>query len=185
MADTDNPTKPADADATDEDKSTPPWGDDFDAAKAWTLIQNLRSDKETLKTERDEAQTKLQASKDAEDRAVKAERELWTERALRKHPEAEDLAEFLTGDTEEEILTKAAKLAGVRKPADDGDKGDKPDADKDKGDADKDKGGSSPDKGDGLPAKPTPNLTPGHGGEESKPFDAEAIAKAARAAGTY
>jgi len=27
---------------------TPPWGDDFDADKAWTLIQNLRADKEKL-----------------------------------------------------------------------------------------------------------------------------------------
>lgn len=27
---------------------TPPWGDDFDPEKAWSLIQNLRSDKEKL-----------------------------------------------------------------------------------------------------------------------------------------
>lgn len=26
----------------------PPWGDDFDAEKAWNLVKGLRSDKETL-----------------------------------------------------------------------------------------------------------------------------------------
>lgn len=31
-----------------EPKQAPPWGDDFNAEKAWGLIQNLRSDKEKL-----------------------------------------------------------------------------------------------------------------------------------------
>lgn len=41
---------------------TPPWGDDFNADKAWNLIQNLRSDKEKLSAREiltPEAKTKL------------------------------------------------------------------------------------------------------------------------------
>jgi hypothetical protein len=37
------PTEPAAA-----APEAPPWGEDFDAEKAWKLVQNLRSDKETL-----------------------------------------------------------------------------------------------------------------------------------------
>lgn len=47
------------------DESKPPWGDEeanFDAARAWTLIQNLRTEKATLKTQLDTAV----ADKDAE-----------------------------------------------------------------------------------------------------------------------
>lgn len=38
-------TEPA---AAAPETETPPWGDDFDPEKAWSLIQNLRSDKEKL-----------------------------------------------------------------------------------------------------------------------------------------
>lgn len=41
------PTAPAEPVAT-APTDTPPWGDDFDPAKAWSLVQNLRSDKERL-----------------------------------------------------------------------------------------------------------------------------------------
>ena len=34
--------------ATAPEAATPPWGDDFDAEKAWKLVQNLRADKENL-----------------------------------------------------------------------------------------------------------------------------------------
>ena len=35
-----------------EQNQTPPWGDDanFDASKAWSLIQNLRAEVDGLKT---------------------------------------------------------------------------------------------------------------------------------------
>jgi hypothetical protein len=42
-ADAPKPTEPAAA-----APEAPPWGEDFDAEKAWKLVQNLRSDKEAL-----------------------------------------------------------------------------------------------------------------------------------------
>lgn len=173
------------------DTSTPPWGDDFDAERAWTLVQNLRADKDKLQGEKDTLTTELaterQAREDAEKvakdadpegklsaaekRAADAERSLWTERALRKHSIAEELVEFLSGDTEEAILAKAEKLSKVGKPD-----GEKPKADEEKPDesAEKPEGG--------LPPRPTPDLTPGHGGDAPAAFDPEAIASAARKA---
>ncbi|WIC90155.1 scaffolding protein [Arthrobacter phage VroomVroom] len=191
-------TEPTDKTA-DDGKSTPPWGDDFNAERAWSLITNLREEKATLKSERDafkverdENARKLQESatgdkdadekiKDAIERAAKAEKELYVERALRKFPDIADYAEFLSGDDEEAILAKAEKLASIGKPKDadadkDADVSRETDADKD-ADADTD-GHENP--GAGLPGKPTPSLSPGHGGDETPAFDPVAIAKAAR-----
>jgi len=174
--------------------STPPWGDDFNAETAWTLVQNLRGDKDKLQTEKDDLTSKLtterQARTDAEakltdadpegkltaaeTRAKVAETSLWTERALRKHPDLdEDLVDFLTGDTEEEILGKAERLAKRGKPD-----GDKP-ADKTEDKPDGDKPADKPD-GDGLPGTPKPDLTPGHGGDPKPAFDPDQIVSAAR-----
>lgn len=36
---------------------TPPWGEDFNAEKAWNLVQNLRGDKESLQTKLATAQS--------------------------------------------------------------------------------------------------------------------------------
>lgn len=174
-------------DSTDK-PTTPPWGDDFDAERAWTLIQNLRGDVETVKTERDEARQERDDAKAAdpeaadkltaaETRAKTAETSLWTERALRKHSIDEDLVDFLTGDTEEEILAKAERLAGRSKPADSADNGDKGGADKG-GKPDADADASAGDQG--LPGTPKPSLTPGHGGDTPAPFDPDAIAAKAR-----
>lgn len=181
-----------------EGKQTPPWGDDFDAERAWRLVQNLRTeladvktDRDAIKTERDAAVTERDDLKKgagsesdkvaaAEKRAADAERALHVERAIRKHPDLADFADLLTGDSEEEVLAKADRLAAIGK------KGGDPAAD-DKGDAkgDDPKPGAESGEGDGLPGKPTPDLKPGHGGEPKAPFDAEAIAKAARAAAKY
>ncbi|QXO14540.1 scaffolding protein [Arthrobacter phage Kaylissa] len=178
MADTEN-QNPAPADKQEGDKA--PWGDDFDAERAWKLVQNLRTEVATLKTENGTMKTKLQASEDegktelqklqerlaaAEQTAKEKERELSLAKVLRKHPELEEFADLLTGDTEEELAAKAERLAAIgkgKKDEDDADKGDdqKPDAPE-------------------LPGKPQPNLTPGHGGEDSTPFDPTAIALAAR-----
>ena len=66
-----------------EQNQTPPWGDDanFDASKAWSLIQNLRAEVDGLKTaktalaaERDDALAKAQDEADALAR-VRAESE--------------------------------------------------------------------------------------------------------------
>lgn len=167
--------------------TTPPWGDDFDAERAWTLVQNLRGDLDKLKTERDDARQERDDAKAASDstesaekltaaeaRAKAAETSLWTERALRKHSIDEDLVDFLTGDTEEDILAKAERLAGRSKPAEE-----KPSTDGDPKDGDK-PADDKPAGDQGLPGTPKPSLTPGHGGDTSAPFDPDAIAAKAR-----
>lgn len=177
MPETDTPTPPANT-------STPPWGDDFDADRAWTLLQNVRADlakaKDDLTVERQarsQAEADLAASDpkgkvaDAEARVKEAERALFVERALRKHPDLdESLVEFLSGETEDEILSKAERLAGIGKP-----KEEKP-AGKPEGDPEKpETGGETPPADEGLPGKPSPQLTPGHGGTPPTPFDPDAI----------
>ena len=174
---------------TDQPTDTKPWGDDFDEAKAWTLIQNLRADKtrltDSLTTERQAREVADTAAKSsdtdgkiaaaAEKRATTAERSLYVERALRKHAIDEDLVDFLTGDTEEEILARAERLAKVSSPKPEGGKpaGDKPDGEAgDKPDADKPE--------EGLPGRPQPGLTPGHGGTPPEPFDADAVVTSIR-----
>jgi len=168
---------------TDQPTDTKPWGDDFDETKAWTLIQNLRADKtrltESLATERQARETAEEAAKSsdtdgkiaaAEKRATDAERSLYVERALRKHSIDEDLVDFLTGDTEEEILARAERLAKVSTPKADGEK---PAADKPDGEE-----GDKP--APELPERPTPGLTPGHGGTPPEPFDADAVVTSIR-----
>lgn len=185
------------ADATSTDTtSTPPWGDDFDAAKAWTLIQNLRTEKATLQSDRDEWKGKAQAAESstgdqdgkiraAEERATTAEKALWVERALRKHKDADldDYVDFLEGATEEEVLAKADRLASIggKKEADDKKAADEAEGDKPKAD---DKGDKDAED-DGLPGRPSPSLKPGHGGDAPAPFDPAAIAKQARERGAY
>lgn len=154
-----------------------PWGDDFDEEKAWALIQNLRGDKAALKGRVDELEKAEQARADSEkteaqkaaDEAEKARkeladarRELFVARAIAKHPGAADFEDFLTGDTEEEILAKAERLSKVT-PA---------------GSAEKEK---EAEKAADLPAKPKPNLTPGHGGGDSTALDLDALVSNARA----
>lgn len=179
MADTENQT-PAATDAKPEG-SAAPWGDDFDAEKAWRLVQNLRTERDGLKTERDALKgerdaltterdglkTELQTKTEEAERLSKdSARELALQKVLRKFPDLEDFADLLTGDTEEELVSKAERLAKIGKPAEPAD-GEQTD------------GEQTPETPE-LPGKPTPNLTPGHGGEDVTPFDPTAIAKAAR-----
>jgi hypothetical protein len=177
--------------------AAPPWGDDFDAERAWNLVQNLRTEKEGLKGELATAKQKIQEIEagesdglkelrqkveDAEARAKKAEHELTLSKVLKDFPALEGFEDLLTGDDEAAIRSKAERLAAIggkkgdEDPApDDGEKdGEKPPA------ADGDKTGQ---EGSGLPGKPAEalSLSPGHGGEEKVPFDPAAIALAARA----
>lgn len=104
-----------------------PWGDDkdFDAEKAWKLIQNVRGDADKLKKERDafatqvkehEDKTKTEAQK-LEERASNAESGLSTAQretarlriALKKNL-TETQAKRLVGDTEEELEADADEL---------------------------------------------------------------------------
>ncbi|AYN57726.1 scaffolding protein [Arthrobacter phage DrManhattan] len=176
MADTENQNTAQ----TDAEKA--PWGDDFDAERAWKLVQNLRAERDGLKTERDSLKgerdalvterdglkTELQTkTEELEKTSKETARELALQKVLRKHPELEDFADLLTGDTEEELTSKAERLASLGKPKEPADNG---------APADEQKPADAPE----IPGKPTPSLTPGHGGEENAPFDPVAIAKAAR-----
>lgn len=111
---------------------TPPWGSeaDFDPAKAWNLIQNLRGDVEKAKArgaEADDLQAKIREYEDAKlsdqeraDRDLEDQRtaaaNLASENALLKaviaHPEltADDI-ELLHGIPSEAVEERAAKLA--------------------------------------------------------------------------
>lgn len=102
-----------------------PWGDDdFDADKAWALIQNLRGDKSDLSTKYDELSAKWQAAEDAklseQERIAKeleqAKVELAEQRrknALTQYDLPESALVFLTAETAEEIDKQASALAGL------------------------------------------------------------------------
>lgn len=181
-----NPTTEAPQDGT------PPWGEDFDPARAWKLIQNLRLEKEALKTERDRLRDDARGESDiakrlaeAEKRAKTAEHALIMERVYRAHPEldSDDLRDFLTGDTEEEIMRKAetlARLSGKQQEAAGADE--KPSEDETPTDGEKpaEHGEEAPQEPAPV-TKPEPNLRPGHGGKESPKFDPAAIARNSRA----
>jgi seryl-tRNA synthetase len=177
MANTEAQTNEADKGTKPEGSN--PWGDDFDAEKAWKLVQNLRGEvadlkaaKSTVEQERDalkkakddaadEGKTELQKLQDRLEQIEKdskaKDRDLALQKVLRKHPELEEYADLLTGDNEEELAAKAERLAKIGKKAE-GEGGDNVE----------------------LPGKPKPNLTPGHSAEISEDFDPVAIAKAAR-----
>lgn len=179
MADTEAQKNDAqNAEGTKPDATANPWGDDFDAEKAWRLVTNLREELKAVKGERDTLKTQKQADEsegqseiqklqtrlaELEKNSKDKDRALAIEKVLRKHPELEDIADLLTGDTEDELMAKADRLAKLGKKDDAGDGEQKPDA-------------STTE----LPGMPKPNLVPGHGGEDKEPFDPVAIAKAAR-----
>lgn len=49
--------------------AAPPWGDDFDPAKAWSLVQNLRGDKDAQKARIDALQAQIDEAKPLLDQA--------------------------------------------------------------------------------------------------------------------
>lgn len=127
-----DPAAPAPAPAAE----TPPWGADFDADKAWKLIQNLRSDKEKLSAREvltDEQKTRLaeydktvEASKTELQKAQEAAGKVPTLEAdnLRLQVALEkgltgDRAELiarLQGSTKEELAADADKLLALLAP---------------------------------------------------------------------
>lgn len=113
---------------------TPPWGADFDAEKAWNLVENLRKDKEKLasrpvltdeqKQQLGEYQSLVEASKSEQQRkdeaVAKAQQEAVTARAeaIRYKAAATygisaDHFDLLGTGTEEEISARAEKVAGL------------------------------------------------------------------------
>src|SRR5690348_4713958 len=78
VAEAPKPTEPAAAAPEAPEGSKPPWGDDFDAEKAWTLITNLRAEKKAPRLS-DEDKAKLaeydkilESQKTAEQKAQEA-----------------------------------------------------------------------------------------------------------------
>lgn len=118
------------------ENNAPPWGsnEDFNPEKAWTLIQNLRSENADLKTARETAVNELKAEHAAQleelqatvqltdDTAKQYEADLAKERFGRTFDrlaiEREiplNIASTVSAETEEEAITKLDALAEWRK----------------------------------------------------------------------
>src|SRR5690606_11601553 len=115
-----------DSAATSPTGKAPKWDGDFDPERAARLVENLRGDNESLKAKLAELSAKLGEKEEAEksefeklqSRAQKAEEELQRLRtealvakAAVKFGIPDELAEFITGSTEEEIFERAERLA--------------------------------------------------------------------------
>lgn len=118
------PTTPTQTEVVTPAAETPPWGDDFDAERAWTLVQNLRGDKAKTQVERDELAAQIKAVEDAklsdQDRVAKeletAKAELAESRrkvALTQYDLPDSALVFLTAESAEEIDKQASALAGL------------------------------------------------------------------------
>lgn len=125
---------PPDGAQTDSGQK-PPWerdGEEFDAEKAWKLIENLRADNAKLKTSNESSNARLREIEDVKlteqeklQRDLKEAREqladvnrakAWAE-ARAKYPQlTEQDLDLIGAATPEEITDKAAKLA-ARIPA--------------------------------------------------------------------
>lgn len=87
------PTAPEPAAAAPAPEA-PPWGEDFDAEKAWKLVQNLRSDKETL-SKREALTPDQKAKLDAYDKVLESQKTA-EQKAQEAAAAAEKRAEALT-----------------------------------------------------------------------------------------
>lgn len=120
------PAQPVQTEVIKPEEPKKPWGDDadFDPAKAWTLIENLRGDKAKTQQERDELAARVQAAEDAklseQERIAKeleqAKTELAEQRrknALTQYDLPDSALVFLTAESAEEIDKQASALAGL------------------------------------------------------------------------
>lgn len=173
-------TKPADEVQEAEDGA--PFEGEFDPQRARDLIDKLRStvkglrselrevtaERDTLRqaeqeradAEKSEVERATEAAEKAQAELANARRELWLTKAIAKHGLDEDARDFLTGESEEEVLTRAERLAALR-------------------------GSSASDAPKVTPAvRPTPALVPGHSAEPGGPtqFDPAAVASEVRSA---
>jgi hypothetical protein len=173
MTDTDKTATTPDAPAAAPAEAKPPWGEDFDPERAWSTITAQREAEKQLRAELAKFQ---KAQKEAED-ASKSDterlaeqvasreselgatrRELWSLRAIAKHNIPADLAEFLTGDSEEAVMERAKRLAEKIKST----------------------APAAPS------SRPTPRLAPGDNADDaSAGFDAAAVVEAARKSFTF
>ncbi len=138
---------------------------DEQAAKVAAIAERvaLAAERDTLRADLTAATEKIT---EAEKAAADSARALLVDRALREHGLDADLAEFLTGADEDAVMAQAARLAGVKpKPTEE-----EPPAE----------GENDGEKPPAPTSRPTPALTPGHGGEPPVVPDFDAIADAAR-----
>ena len=124
----------SEAQAAPEQKEAPPWGEDFDAEKAWKLVQNLRADKEKLasrpaltaeqqqqldeynrlvEASKSEAQRQQEAIEAAKREAETARAEAIRYKAAAAHGIGADHFDLLGSGTEEEISARAEKIAAL------------------------------------------------------------------------
>jgi hypothetical protein len=149
---------------------TPPWGDDFNADRAWSLIKGLRGDKEKLTGKVSEFEKAAQQRADAEkseiqravERAERAEKAIADREAaekrtavLSKHGLSAADAAFLAGVSDDDLDARAEALAarlGVAAQA-------------------------KHDAAEAIPGKPVPKLTAGHESSDAPDaFDPYALA---------
>ncbi|MGN6128683.1 MAG: hypothetical protein ACTHON_19170 [Humibacter sp.] len=145
------------------DASTPPWGDDFDPARAWATITRQREAEQGLKARIAELETAAEglvpkAELDAAlTRADAAETTLKTSKraaALAKADLPEELHAFVTAEDDHGMAEQIAKLTAAIKPGT----------------------ATAASTSTPAPARPAAELTPGHGGDEAPTFNADALA---------
>ncbi len=85
-----NPAAATGTPATATSSSTPPWGDDFDPARAWRTIQNLRKVEEEYDKLRRQVEEAEAVQRKAEEDAL-AEQEQFKELAEKRSAELEEL----------------------------------------------------------------------------------------------
>ena len=102
----DDAIQTTDADVKEEPKPTPPWGsdEDFNPDKAWTLIQNLRSEAATMKAASKELREKVDALTSDLKAAVTGRDEALAASAQA----AELLARETAGRTKDRLLTASS-----------------------------------------------------------------------------
>jgi hypothetical protein len=153
-------------------KPTPPWGDDFDPARAWSAIQAGRETERALKARIADFEKAEQEKADADksdldkataraDRAEAALKAAQRDALIAKAGIPDELAEFITAEDADGIAAQLAKIKAAIGNADSGDDGAGEDG-----------------KHDG---RPKPALTPGHGGDDPKPFNVDDVYAAVRA----
>lgn len=156
--------------------STPPWGDDFDAARAWATITRQRQSEQTLRERIAELETAaeglvpradLDAAIARADAAETTAKTTKREAALAQAELPTELHAFVTAEDDNGMADQIAKLSAAitgsgtaAMPA--------PVADRTQ---------------TTIPKRPEAELTPGHGGDDSRAFDVDALASSVHGIG--
>ncbi|AWY04842.1 scaffolding protein [Microbacterium phage Floof] len=173
MSDAQNPAAPASVEAPAEPSKetpaaeTPPWGDDFDPARAWETIQRQRASETDLKTKLSAYEKAEQEKADAELTELEKLRKDFAALAAEKTALARTtqlnelgldkaLHGFITGETPEDIAKQVTALKAALGTPD-------PAAD------------PAP-----VTTRPQPKLTPGQGGDDKSTPDLDALVASLR-----